>query len=119
MLLYYEEMPEFTTKSEAKIILDHVKKVNPNFYEIEVGFLEENTAYICGTHTDWKIKKMIDFDVMKELMKPENDEAKIAQKGSIKEQQTLQAFKHEMDEDLCGYNSLKDDSIYNIHHVPA
>jgi hypothetical protein len=62
---------------------------------------------------------MVDFDTLKELLKQDGDEEKTIHKGSIKVQQTLQAFKHEMDEELCGYNSLKEDSIYEIHHVPA
>mmetsp|Transcript_22981 Transcript_22981/g.26350 ORF Transcript_22981/g.26350 Transcript_22981/m.26350 type:complete len:94 (+) Transcript_22981:1277-1558(+) len=80
--------------------------------------LETNTAYICGTFTKWEVKKMIEYDSFNELIKPEESLEKVKHKASIKPMQTLLAFRREMDEDLAGYNSLDEESIYSIHHVP-
>lgn len=114
---YQKELPETLTKNEKDLVIQYVKEANPNFYELEVGNLEENTAYIWGTHTDWRIKKMYDFDNLSQLLKNE-EESDLIHKGYIEPQQTLLAYRHEMDENTCGYNSLKEDALYKIHHVP-
>ncbi|CAI2387721.1 unnamed protein product [Moneuplotes crassus] len=117
ILEYLEELPKTVNKAEEALIMRYVKHHNPLFYELEVGNLEENTTYICGTHTDWKIKKMHDFDNLSQLLRNDED-SEDSDQEIIQPQQTLLAYRHEMDHNICGYNKLRDESSYKIHHVP-
>lgn len=61
---------------------------------------------------------MIEFDDILELMRTEDRQKTISSKGSMKNSPAVLAFKHEMDRDRGGYNAIKEEALYDIHHVP-
>ena len=101
-----------------RYINEFIQHRNPDFYEFDKDILDANSAYIWGTWTNWKVKRMMDYDTIYELIQPEDSIEKLKAKASFKPLQTLLAYKHEMEEGVGGYNALNHESIYEIHHVP-